>query len=83
MGGEPLDQPLIEVHRLIEDCFRLDVELWLFTKKPLEDIDYLCKFWCNYIKSGRYIVGLPGKDSGHGFKLASDNQVVYKKGEDY
>lgn len=83
-GGEPLDQDRDELATFLSYLANLDARLWLFTgKRPLDVPDFV-KEYCDFIKCGRY-----DKDQTtiynvqHGVALASANQQIFKKGEDY
>jgi hypothetical protein len=83
MGGEPLDQDAYGLYNLLKWCSYTGKELWMFTKKPLEEIDFYTQLWCSHIKSGKYDCKLEGYDTKYGFKLASMNQQILVQGVDY
>jgi len=88
MGGEPLDQSLFELNQLIAfwssmiEPYRK--EIWVYTKYSLEEVPNTLKETVDYIKCGRFdINNLSEGNIQYGLKLASSNQNIYKKGEDY
>ena len=83
-GGEPLDQDINELTKMLKDITELNLPVWIFTRYDINDIDDSVKQYCDYIKCGRYIEELRTDDNiQYGIKLATSNQHIYKKGEDY
>jgi anaerobic ribonucleoside-triphosphate reductase activating protein len=84
-GGEPLDNDKYEVIDFLEELnTETTLDIWLFTRYELDEIDNDIKHMCNYIKCGRYIEELSTDDNiQYGIKLATSNQHIYKKGIDY
>lgn len=83
-GGEPLDQKEEDLKPFLVDMKNFKKEIWLFTRYKLEDIPAYVKECCDYIKCGRYIEELKTEDNTqYGIKLATSNQVIYKKGINY
>lgn len=84
-GGEPLDQPEIELDFflfLLKGSF--DKQIWLFTKYDIVEVPDFVKESCDYIKCGRYIEELRTKSNlQYGINLMTNNQKIYRKGEDY
>lgn len=85
IGGEPLDQ---ELNSLRDFCLELNYmvwdDLWFFTGYDAIRVPDFVKKHFNYIKCGRYIEELKTEDNTqYGIKLASSNQIIYKKGRDY
>lgn len=81
MGGEPMDQDMQQLERLLTFLKGSSMELWLFTSRELGDIDENIKHMCDVIKTGKYIRG-GKKIKVLGVTLASDNQSIYVKQED-
>jgi len=84
-GGEPLDNDKYEVIDFLEELnTETTLDIWLFTRYELDEIDNDIKHMCNYIKCGRYIEELSTDDNiQYGIKLATSNQHIYTKGIDY
>lgn len=84
-GGEPLDNDEKEIiDLLITLNNNTTLDIWLFTRYELADIQEDIKHLCNYIKCGRYDEELLSDDNiQYGIKLASSNQRIYKRGIDY
>ena len=84
-GGEPLDQPYIDVKKLIEFLKTTKKTLWLFTRYSIEEVLQNTIFSnFDYIKCGAYDKTLITDDNvQYGIKLATSNQKIYKKGVDY
>jgi len=79
LGGEPLDQPIEELEKILSDISGLGKELWLWTRYELDEIPNNIKKYCDYIKCGRYKEEEGSDDySSLGIKLASTNQKIYK-----
>lgn len=77
LGGEPLDQDQYELLDLLDKI--KDKELWLFTRRELEEIPTKIQRYFSYIKTGRYNSDL--LIDGYycyGVKLASSNQKIFK-----
>lgn len=84
MGGEPLDQNIPELHRLICDLKSLNKSVWLFTRKELSEVIGFIRDECDYIKTGIYDETFKTDNNVQfGIKLATSNQHIYKKGIDY
>lgn len=82
MGGEPFDQPLHELERLLDilHTYFPYKEIWIFTKYGDEELTKdqrkLLKY-VDYIKHGRYEKDRPSyRDNFTGLILATDNQYV-------
>lgn len=83
-GGEPLDNSHEEVLLLLNDLKKFNKKIWLFTRYDLIDIKKDVKELCDYIKCGRYIDEKHSENNEYyGIKLASSNQIIYKKGKDF
>lgn len=84
LGGEPLDQDLNELKKLLTLLKQFDKKVWLWTSREIDEIPVDIKGLCDYIKTGRYIERLRSEDYiQHGVKLASTNQKIWQnvKGE--
>ena len=83
-GGEPNDQNYDELKEFLIDLKQLNKPIWLFTRYELKDCPSFEYELCDYIKCGRYIQELTVENNiQYGFKLATSNQHIYKKGLDY
>jgi organic radical activating enzyme len=84
LGGEPLDQNIEELKKLIFDLKILNKPLWLFTRYDLIEIDKSILELFDYAKTGKYIKELSCNDNTkYNIKLATSNQHINKKGIDY
>ena len=84
VGGCPLDQDHKELVDLLEKLNTLNKKIFVFTKYELGDIPYTIRRLCDYIKCGRYTPSLKTEDNiQYGIKLATSNQIIYKKNKDY
>jgi len=85
VGGSPTHQNLDEMYEFLGTIFMLNNQkIWLFAREELKDIPELFKGLCEYIKVGPYIPELACDDNiQYGIKLATKNQNIYKKREDY
>lgn len=91
LGGEPLDQNLSELLKLISSLYKIcqdnSCKLWLFTRYSLDEVkeklgDFMQYF--DYVKCGRYQHELQCKNNiQYGITLATSNQKIHKKGIDY
>ena len=83
-GGEPNDQNKDELLHLLFDLKSLNKIIWIFTRYELNNIPKFELQLCDYIKCGKYIPELT-TDSNikYGIKLATSNQIIYKRGIDY
>lgn len=84
MGGEPLDQDPDELASFLGYLNQEGPALWLFTGKRLMGVPDFVGDYCDYIKCERYDEALlVDNNVQYGVKLASSNQIIYKKGGDY
>lgn len=88
LGGEPLDSYVLYPDDFIEMLSSLQTlvnkPIMLFTRYDLKDIPEEVKKHCDYIKCGRYIPELTTDNNiQEGIKLATSNQMIYKKGLHY
>jgi anaerobic ribonucleoside-triphosphate reductase activating protein len=78
-GGEPLDNPVNELVRFLDDLNTLNLDIWIFTRREFEEIPDWVKERCSYIKCGRYIEEKRVDNYfQYGIKLATSNQKIYK-----
>ena len=79
LGGDPMDQDLMDLHRLISILSNYGRRIWLWTRHNIKEIPEDIKKLCSYIKTGEYIKDLPGYiDNITGVEIASNNQKIYK-----
>lgn len=84
LGGEPLDQDLDELYLCMGALKEFGKELWLFTRRELDEVPEEAKQIFDYIKCGPYKEELTADHHVfYGVKLATANQRIYKKGVDY
>jgi len=84
LGGEPLDQDILEFFWFTENIKSFNKKLWLFTRNELSGIEPKIANQFDYIKVGRYIPELKVDDNvWYGIKLSTSNQKILKKGLDY
>lgn len=87
LGGEPLDNNIREVCKMVVDFAFRNKKIWLFTRYSLEEVKNKLKesiTLFDYIKCGRYEEDLIANDNIQcGIKLATSNQKIYKEGVDY
>lgn len=85
MGGEPLDQDLVELENLLRFLKGFGKEIRLFTGRETKwDIPFDIRMYCDYIKVGQYLEDYKVEGYySYGDSLASSNQKVLKRGVDY
>jgi len=87
LGGEPLDNNIREVCKMVVDFAFRNKKIWLFTRYSLEEVKNKLKeniTLFDYIKCGEYNCNLITNDNiQYGIKLATSNQKIYKEGVDY
>lgn len=84
LGGEPLDQDLDELIWLLKTLRQTNKPIWLFTRFNLDSVPNNIKQQCDYIKCGEYIEELQtDANTQYGVQLATSNQFIFKKGQDY
>lgn len=88
VGGDPYDGYLRYSEEML--CFLKDLKValqkpvYLFTRHELTVISDEFKELCDFIKCGAYIPSLKTDNNfQYGIKLATSNQIIYKKGLDY
>lgn len=78
-GGEPLDNDINDVIKMISDLNKFDKKIWLFTRYELNEIPKELQMLCNFIKTGEYIPELTvDNNEYYGIKLSTSNQKIYK-----
>lgn len=83
-GGDLLDQDESDALSFMLDLKLLNKPIVVFTRHDIRAVPEWLKVLCDYIKCGEYLPRLSSDNHIiHGFKLATTNQTVYKKGEDY
>lgn len=79
VGGEPLDQDLNELKKLILFVKEFEIPIYLFTRFSLSQVPQDILLLCDYVKCGPYIPSLSCDNYySHGIKLATKNQTIYK-----
>lgn len=78
LGGEPLDQDLEDLERLLIALRKHGKPLWLFTRRTYTAVPLCILRLVDYVKTGPYRADLPSKKVCYGIKLASENQGVTK-----
>ena len=83
-GGEPLDTPFDDLVRFLRFLKTFRLPIWLFTRYSIEVIPVAIRDLCDYIKTGEYEEELTVEGyEQYGMELATSNQKILKKGEDY
>lgn len=84
LGGEPLDQDHLHLTRLLLDLKSLKVSVWLFTRYDFDQLPKGLLRLVDYVKCGRYEEELKVENNvQYGIRLATSNQIIYKKGVNY
>jgi anaerobic ribonucleoside-triphosphate reductase activating protein len=84
LGGEPLDQDLLDFYYFTEDMKSFNKILWLFTRYELSEIDLKILNQFDYIKTGKYLPKMKCENNiQYGIQLSTSNQKIHKKGIDY
>ena len=87
VGGDPVDGEYMTggVSVLLDDLKLLSNKpIFLFTRHSLENVPKNILKKADYIKCGEYIPDLTiDNNIQYGIKLATSNQYIYKRGEDY
>ena len=84
-GGEPLDNN----HEDLKDLLvflknNIGIDVIIFTRFAIEEVPDFVKEHCTLIKCGEYLEELKVDDNyQYGYKLATSNQKIYKKGVDF
>lgn len=83
VGGSPNHQNTKDLEEFF-NTLNTNKKIWLFAGEELDKIQNIFKQKCDFIKCGEYIPSLQCDDNiQYGIKLATSNQKIYKKGEDY
>lgn len=86
VGGSPTHQNISDMQLFLE-AMKLsypDLDIYLFCGEELDRVPHIFKTYCDYIKCGAYIPSLTCDDNiQYGIKLATSNQKILKKGQDY
>jgi anaerobic ribonucleoside-triphosphate reductase activating protein len=77
LGGEPLDQGIVDIYQLCRDLYCQGLKIWLYTGYDFDDVPFAIRDCISVIKCGRYEEDL--KCDG---KLASSNQQLWHKIKD-
>ena len=87
LGGEPLDQNIDDLISMVYDLKETGKKVWLFTRYELSEVQKILSKRIevfDYIKCGAYKSELTVEDNiQYGVKLATANQYIYKKDQDY
>lgn len=83
VGGEPLQQPVDEVVKMIEFFKSFNKEVWLFTSFGITKVPGKVANICDYIKTGKFNPAAGDGKEHYGVKLSTANQKIYKNGVDY
>jgi len=79
LGGEPLDQPLVELEYLLDAFKGTNKPLWLFTRYNYQEVPQSVLNRLNYIKVGAYKEELrTNTNNMYGVQLATSNQKILK-----
>lgn len=83
-GGDLLDQDPEFIDKLMFDLSKTGLPVWVFTRKDLSEVPESVLRRASYIKCGRFVKDLKCKGNiQHGIELATSNQRIYVRGEDY
>ena len=70
LGGEPLDNNILELLDLLNIIYKTNKIIWLWTRYEIEEIPEDIIEYCNYIKTGEYVPELSVDDNiQYGIKL--------------
>lgn len=88
VGGEPIDCYHTNTQEFVDFIANIkkitNKPIFLFTRYNLDKVPNEVKEYSDYIKCGRYMPEYTTDDNiQYGIKLATSNQKIYKKGEDY
>ena len=78
VGGEPLDQDLNELKKLLIFLKTFNKKMWLFTRFELDEIPEDIIKYFDYIKTGRYLPSEKVSHEEYGVVLATTNQHIHK-----
>src|SRR5690606_18187499 len=77
LGGEPLDQDILDLIELLSFLIKFKKPIWLYTSYELEDIPKDVLKLVDYVKVGRYDESQKGNFTHYGVTLHSANQKIY------
>lgn len=82
-GGEPLDQEINDLERLLHYLKGFNKPIMLFTRKDITAVPASILSLCDYIKSGKYDCALTDDNyyqmaNGYRIQLATINQKIIK-----
>lgn len=86
VGGSPNHQDPKSMEVFLQGLKRRcsNIDIYMFCGETLDHVLPVFKQYCDYIKCGAYIPELKCEDNiQYGIKLATSNQIIYKRGEDY
>lgn len=86
VGGSPNHQDPEQMEIFLEGLRRRcdGIQIFLFCGEELDEVQDIFKKHCDFIKCGAYIPSLTCHDNvQQGIKLATSNQKIYEKGQDY
>ena len=84
LGGSFNHQDDNAVKEMLQYLSLFNKEIWLFAREDLSNIKPIFKQYCDYIKCGAYKPELYVTNNiQEGVRLATSNQIIYKKGKDY
>lgn len=84
LGGSPNHQDNTQLKMFFNLVDFKGKDIYLFAREDLSKIKPIFKKYCSYIKCGAYIPELKcDNNTKYGIKLATSNQIIYKKGIDY
>lgn len=79
LGGEPLDQNIVELKVLLKRLKVLNKTIWLFTRYEIDEVPSVIVELVDYIKCGKYLEELKVENNAHfGINLATSNQYIIK-----
>lgn len=82
-GGEPLEKDEQDIVDLLVFLKEQEKELWLFTRFLLPEVPSRVLRLLDYVKCGPYLPEMKRFHEEYGVVLATYNQHIYKRGEDY
>ena len=79
LGGDPLDQNLVDLEYFLVELKKYNKEMWLWTRYELQDIPKSILNFFNVVKTGKYDKNLESYfHSEFDLILASKNQKIIK-----
>ena len=87
VGGSPNHQDENDMDIFLEGLYRRchpNIKIFAFCGEEIDDVKEVLKKYCDFIKTGEYIPELTVNNNiQQGIKLATANQKILIKGEDY